>query len=252
MTVSTAVLDELRGIVGPRHYTDDPAILDTYRYSLTHTANHLGPWYGSRTPRGAAVVLPGTWRRSRRSSASATGSGSATRPARRSGRRRATRPSTTRSSSTCAAWTGSSTSTSENLFAVVEPGVIAATLQAETMKVGLNTHIPGVGCSSSILAGATSYFGSGPSNLYGGHHFDNLMAMEWVTPDRRPGPDRLRGRRPRLVQRRGPRPVDARRRPRLSRVQGRHGRLHQVLREALPVAGSGDAAGHRRRPGLPG
>ncbi len=69
-----------------------------------------------------------------------------------------------------------------SLFAVVEPGVIAATLQAETMKVGLNTHIPGVGCSSSILAGATSYFGSGPSNLYGGHHFDNLMAMEWVTP----------------------------------------------------------------------
>ena len=60
MTVPTAVLDELRGIVGPRHYSDDAAILDTYRYSLAHTANHLGPWYGSRTPRGAAVVLPGT------------------------------------------------------------------------------------------------------------------------------------------------------------------------------------------------
>ena len=182
MTVSTAVLDELRGIVGPRHYSDDVAILDTYRYSLTHTANHLGPWYGSRTPRGAAVVLPGTVEEVQEI-------------VRLCNRERV------RYKASTTFWSAQGYPSFDdtvqldmrrmdrildiderNLFAVVEPGVIAATLQAETMKVGLNTHIPGVGCSSSILAGATSYFGSGPSNLYGGHHFDNLMAMEWVTP----------------------------------------------------------------------
>ena len=70
----------------------------------------------------------------------------------------------------------------KNMYAVVEPGVIAATLQAETMKVGLNTHVAGSGCSCSVLVGATSYFGSGPGNLYGGWFYDNLLGMEWVLP----------------------------------------------------------------------
>jgi glycolate oxidase len=50
------------------------------------------------------------------------------------------------------------------------------------MKVGLNAHLPGSGCSCSILATATSYFGSGPSNLYGGWQHDNLLGKEWVMP----------------------------------------------------------------------
>jgi glycolate oxidase len=50
------------------------------------------------------------------------------------------------------------------------------------MKVGLNTHIPGSGCSCSTLASATSYFGSGPGNLYSGWHYDNLLGVEWVMP----------------------------------------------------------------------
>jgi len=65
---------------------------------------------------------------------------------------------------------------------VIEPGVIGATLQAEAMKMGLNVHLPGSGCSCSILATATSYFGSGPSNLYGGWQYDNLLGVEWVLP----------------------------------------------------------------------
>ena len=48
----------------------------------------------------------------------------------------------------------------KNLFAVVEPYVIGATLQAEAMKVGLNTHIIGAGGSCSPLASATSFCGS--------------------------------------------------------------------------------------------
>ena len=70
----------------------------------------------------------------------------------------------------------------KNMIAVVEPGVLGATLQAETMKVGLNCHIQGSGCSCSILAGATAWLGSGPSNLFGGTQYENLLGAEWVLP----------------------------------------------------------------------
>ena len=105
----------------------------------------------------------------------------------------------------------------KNMFAVVEPGVIGATLQAEAMKVGLNTHIPGVGCSGSLLAGATSYFGSGPSNMYGGYHYDNMLAMEWVTPTGEILSHRLAGAGLGWFCGEGPGPSHARRRPRLPR-----------------------------------
>ncbi len=182
MTVSTGTLDELRQIVGPRHFSCDPAVLDSYRYSLSHTAIHLGPWYDVYTPRGAAVLLPATVeevqeivrlcnREKLRFKASSTFWSAQGYPSEddtiQLDMRRMDRILDI---------------DERNLFAVVEPGVIGATLQAEVMKVGLNTHIPGVGCSSSILASATSYFGSGPSNLYGGSHYDNLLAVEWVTP----------------------------------------------------------------------
>lgn len=182
MTVPTAIIDELRGIVGARNITTDPAILDSYRYSLAHTAIHLGPYYGVQTPRGAAVVLPGSTeevqeivrlcnREKLRFKASSTFWSAQGYPSFddtiQLDMRRMDRIIDI---------------DERSLFAVVEPGVIGATLQAEAMKVGLNTHIPGVGCSASILAGATSFFGSGPSNLYGGMHFDNLMAVEWVLP----------------------------------------------------------------------
>ena len=70
----------------------------------------------------------------------------------------------------------------KNMIAVVEPGVIGATLQAETMKRGLNCHIQGSGCSCSILAGATAWLGSGPGNLYAGWQYENLLGAEWVLP----------------------------------------------------------------------
>ena len=182
MTVPTAVLAELRGIVGARNFSDDPGILETYRYSLSHTAIHLGPWFDVYTPRGAAVVLPGSTEEVQEIV-------------------RLCNRDKVRFKASSTFWSAQGYPSYDdtvqidmrrmdrildiderNLFAVVEPGVIGATLQAEAMKVGLNTHIPGVGCSASIVAGATSFFGSGPSNLYGGMAFDNLMAVEWVTP----------------------------------------------------------------------
>jgi glycolate oxidase len=182
MAVSQEVLSALEDIVGPEHISVDPAVLDSYRYSLAHTAIHLGPYYDTFTPRGAAVLLPGSTEEVQAIV-------------------RLCNQHRVRFKASTTFWSGQGFPSYEdtlqldmrrmdrildidekNMFAVVEPGVIGATLQAEAMKVGLNAHIPGSGCSCSILATATSYFGSGPSNLYGGWQYDNLLAMEWVMP----------------------------------------------------------------------
>jgi FAD/FMN-containing dehydrogenase len=182
MTLSKEIYKALEDIVGERNVSRDPAVLDSYRYSLTHTAIHLGPHFGIFTPRGVAVVLPGSTeevqaivklcnKHKLRFKASST------------------------------FWSAQGYPSDDytlildmrrmdkileidakNMVAVVEPGVIGATLQAEAMKVGLNVHIQGSGCSCSIIAGAAAWLGSGPSNLYAGWQYDNLLGVEWVLP----------------------------------------------------------------------
>ena len=71
----------------------------------------------------------------------------------------------------------------KNMFAVIEPYVIAAQLQAEAMKVGLNCNMIGAGASCSPLAQSTSIGGHGPASLYMGHASEVLLALEWVMPD---------------------------------------------------------------------
>jgi glycolate oxidase len=172
----------LEDIVGSENVSDDPALLDSYRYSLSHTAIHLGPFFDTFTPRGAAVLLPGS-----------------TEEVQAIVRLCNKHKIKFKASSTF--WSAQGYPSEDgiiqldlrrmdrileidekNMFAVIEPGVLGATLQAEAMKVGLNTHIPGSGCSCSTLASATSYFGSGPSNLFAGWHYENLLALEWVMP----------------------------------------------------------------------
>ncbi|MBN1313594.1 MAG: FAD-binding oxidoreductase [Anaerolineae bacterium] len=182
MSLPKDIYRTLEDIVGTENISDDPAILDSYRYSLAHTAIHLGPFYDTCTPRGAAVLMPGSTEEVQaivklcnkhkiKFKASSTFWSAQGYPSEDGAiqldMRRMDRILDI---------------DEKNMFAVIEPGVIGATLQAEAMKVGLNTHLPGSGCSCSILAGATSYFGSGPSNLYGGWHYDNLLGLEWVMP----------------------------------------------------------------------
>jgi len=182
MTLPKNVYKALEDIVGTAHISDDPAVLDSYRYSLAHTAIHLGPFYNTFTPRGAAVLMPGSTEEVQaivklcnkykiKFKASSTFWSAQGYPSEEDtiqlDMRRMDRILEI---------------DEKNMYAVVEPGVISATLQAEVMKVGLNTHIAGSGCSCSVLASATSYFGSGPSNLYGGWYYDNLLGMEWVMP----------------------------------------------------------------------
>ncbi len=70
-----------------------------------------------------------------------------------------------------------------NMAAVVEPYVCGAQLQAEAMKLGLNTHIIGAGPSCSPLASATSMSGVGHDGVYMAYSARNAMGVEWVLPD---------------------------------------------------------------------
>jgi hypothetical protein len=71
----------------------------------------------------------------------------------------------------------------KNMYAVVEPYVTGNELQTEGFKVGLNTHIAGVGGQASVLASATSMMGQGLDGVSMGFSCRNLLGAEWVTPE---------------------------------------------------------------------
>ena len=183
MALSREAYRELEGIVGKENISDDPALLDCYRYPLSHTAIHIGPYYRVYTPRGAAVLLPGSAEEVQGIVKLCNKYRVKFKP----------------SSTFWSAWGFPLEDDTiqldmrrmdrileiddKNNFAVVEPHVIGATLQAEAMKVGLNTHIHGPGASCSCLASATALGGLGPDTLYMGHHNENLLGVEWVMPD---------------------------------------------------------------------
>ena len=60
MSLTDKQYRELEAIVGKRNISKDDAVLDGYRYNLSHTAIHLGPHFDVRTPRPMAVLLPGS------------------------------------------------------------------------------------------------------------------------------------------------------------------------------------------------
>ncbi|MFX0009880.1 MAG: FAD-binding oxidoreductase [Candidatus Hermodarchaeota archaeon] len=70
----------------------------------------------------------------------------------------------------------------KNLYAVVEPYVSGAQLQAEVMKYGLNVHMPGAGPMASPLASHTSMAGPGFTSPQTSHSSRNVLGTEWVLP----------------------------------------------------------------------
>ena len=183
MTLSAAVYQTLADIVGRNNISQDPALLDSYSYSLAQTAIHLGPFFDTYTPRGEAVLMPGSTeevqaivrlcnRYNIKFKASSTFWSAMGYPSYENtiqlDMRRMNRILEI---------------DEKNMLAVIEPGVIGATLQAETMKRGLNTHIIGAGSGCSPLASATSYNGAGPDCLFMGFSNENLLGLEWVMPN---------------------------------------------------------------------
>jgi glycolate oxidase len=183
MPLAKEVYQAFEDIVGPDYISDDPALLDSYRYPLMATAIHLGPYYRVYTPRGEAVMLPEN-----------TEEVQAIIKACNKYKLKAKASSTF--------WSAMGYPSNENtvqldmrrmdrileideknMFAVVEPYVICTVLQAEAMKVGLNCHIHGSGSSCSPLASAAGYNGMGPDTIFMGYADENLLGAEWVMPD---------------------------------------------------------------------
>jgi glycolate oxidase len=70
-----------------------------------------------------------------------------------------------------------------NMYAMIEPYVCGGQLQAEAMKVGLNTHLVGAGPACSLLASSTSMQGMSMDAISMGHSSRNVLGVEWVLPD---------------------------------------------------------------------
>ncbi len=70
----------------------------------------------------------------------------------------------------------------KNLYAILEPYVSGAQLQAEAMKFGLNCGMPGAGPQVSPLASATSMCGMGFTSAATGFAGRSVLGVEWVLP----------------------------------------------------------------------
>jgi glycolate oxidase len=70
----------------------------------------------------------------------------------------------------------------KNMYAVVQPYVIGAQLQAELMKKGLNCNMCGAGSNCSALPIA-AHQGIGHMSQSASYGERNLLAVEWVTPE---------------------------------------------------------------------
>ncbi len=71
----------------------------------------------------------------------------------------------------------------EDMYAVIEPYVNWAQLQAEATNVGLYCVSIGAGPHTSPLASATSVAGMNYANLSMGFHGRNVLGVEWVLPN---------------------------------------------------------------------
>lgn len=181
MAFTKEVYEELKAVVGARNVSDDIGIRESYRNVAAQSSAHYGP-FAHWTPCPQAVVLPGSTEEVQEIARICNRNGIQFKAS-----------STFYSTmgyigSDCAIQLDmrrmrSIEIDSRNQIATVEPYAIAATVQAEAMKHGLNLNIPGVGCSSSPLASASGWMGAGPATIFMGVSGENLLCAEWVLPD---------------------------------------------------------------------
>lgn len=183
MSIPREAYKMLEAVVEPDNISEDPTMLDVYSYHFLIELQRKGTGTRFTIQRPGAVVLPGSTEETRaiisicnrfglKSKAQTTGYGSWNAPSwddvvvidlRRMNRILEI--------------------DQRNMYAVIEPYVTWAQLQAETMKVGLTPSIAGVGCQCSALANITSAFGMGPYNVSMGFNERSALAVEWVLPD---------------------------------------------------------------------
>jgi hypothetical protein len=182
LTLSKEAYQELEDIVGPENLSDDPSIQDSYAFQWL--AELVRPNQSHYMPRPVAVIMPASTEEIQAITRVCNKYKIKIKPI----------------STGWYHWAGPIKDEDDtlqvdlrrmnrileidekNMYAVVEPYVICAQLQAEVMKRGLNINIIGAGASTSIVASACAYAGMGPSTYWMGHNSDNVLGMEWVTP----------------------------------------------------------------------
>jgi glycolate oxidase len=180
MPLPVETRDAFADIVGEAHVSDDPAVLAGYAFSPFG----LFPETGKFVPHDAqAVLLPGSVNEVRRIVKECTRLGLKYKA----------------HSTGWGAW-GLAGQTGvvlldlrrmnrileideRNMLAVIEPCVIAAQLQAEAMRRGLDCHLIGAGSGYSPLASATSFQGMGVKGVATSSNERNVLGVEWVLPD---------------------------------------------------------------------
>ena len=177
MALERDIYRALEDVVGPENISEDPVILDSYAWRSGLLAGPV-----KFVPRFAAVTLPKDTgevqaivklcnRYRLQFKASCTGWGPYCDP---------TRPGVIKMD--LRRMNRILEINEKNMYAVVEPYVIYAQLQAELMKRGLNCNITGAGSNCSALPIA-AHSNLGHLSISGSYGERNQLAMEWVAPD---------------------------------------------------------------------
>jgi glycolate oxidase len=177
MAFQRNIYKALEDVVGPEYISEDPVILDSYAWR-----SGMATLHDRFVPRYEAVTLPKDTGEVQaivklcnklkiQFTASSTGWGSYCDPAGpgvvKMDLRRMNRVIEINE---------------KNMYAVVEPYVIFAELQAEVMKRGFNCNITGAGSNCSALPIA-AHQGLGHMSQSLSYGERNLLAVEWVTPE---------------------------------------------------------------------
>lgn len=181
MALERHIYAEFEGAVGKRNISEEPAVLETYRCIAAQSSAHYGP-YKHRTPTPQAVIMPASTQEVQKVILICNKY------------KIKFKASTTFWSAM--GYIGDDYSVQldmrrmgkieidpKNMIAIVEPYAIAATVQAEAMKYGLTCAIGGMGCSSSMVASTTGHNGGGPSTIFTGNNYDNMLGAEVVLPN---------------------------------------------------------------------
>jgi len=181
MALDRAIYKAFEQVVGKRNISEDPGVLETYRCIAAQSSAHYGP-YDHKTPTPQAVVMPGSTKEVQ-------------------GCIRLCNKYGIHFKASTTFWSAHGyidddysiqfdmhrmknfSIDAKNMTMTVEPYVIAGTAQAEAMRYGLTCNIPGVGCSSSLVANVSGWGGPGPSSVYTGSAAENLLCFEWVLPN---------------------------------------------------------------------
>jgi len=183
MSIAKDAYKMLESVVGPENISQDPTMLDVYSYHFLAELQRKGTGTKFVPHKPGAVVLPGSVEQVQgiisvcnrfglKSKAHSTSFGS---------------------------WNAHSWEDvviidlrrmdkileidEKNMYAVVEPYVTWAQLQAEAMKLGMTPSLAGVGCQTSPLANVTCGLGMGPFNISMGFNERHALGVEWALPN---------------------------------------------------------------------